>query len=119
MHVQAYVLPHPAPSPLLVKELRAGKHSSLEGMNITASNYRLFLDGNFVWHVVVTLPVEGAPSVFTRLMWPGYLLLHSWQLTPIFVLRSTYLKMVVAMMEEQSCGGLKPESGVLGWGRGG
>jgi len=61
VHVQASVLPPNAPSPLPVKELQAGKHSSLAGMNIAASNYGLFLDGNFMQCVVVTLPVEEAP----------------------------------------------------------
>lgn len=84
-----------------------------------------------MWYVVASLPVEGASSISTlprRLAvcfsahassHPSVCLHHSCPV-PESVPRSIYLKMVVAIMEKLSCGGLRSEgdTGVLWQGRG-
>lgn len=110
-------------------ELLAGKHSCLGSVKIAASNFGLFLDRDFMWHVVVALPVKGVLCWIHISLWPSCVIPHSHPSAcldcgcPIQqpVLRPIYLKIVAAMMEKHSCDGFKSEGGrgILWWGRGG
>lgn len=100
-------------------ELLARKHSSLGSVNIAASSSGLFLDRDFVWHVVVALQVKG---VFSVVFTFPVAQLYDPPLTSTFmsglwlsihqsVLRSIHLKTVAEMVEKHSCEELISEEG--------
>lgn len=97
-HMYSLVLP----TALLVMKLLAGKHSSLGSVNIAGSNYGLFLDRDFMWHVVVALQVKGVFCCIHILLWPSCVIPHSHPFScldcgcPIHqsVLRPVYLQIV-------------------------